>query len=230
MKGANGSDCAATGLEPAEALWHGPAMSTETDPLCSGSTLQARKQAVRKTAARNRNQAFAAEDCAARVRAANAHLHTALRMRFGADLDETVLSGYMPIRSELDPLQCLSAHPGPVCLPVITSAGAPLRFRAWSPGAPMVSGAFGALVPESGPWLIPQALIVPLLAFDDAGYRLGYGGGFYDRTLAGLRADGAVLALGLGFAAQRVAAPLPRESTDERLDGVVTEAGVLWFD
>jgi len=67
---------------------------------------------------------------------------------------------------------------------------------------------------------------VPLLAFDRAGYRLGYGGGFYDRTLAGLRAAGPVVAVGFAYAAQEVAA-VPREATDARLDAVVTERGVV---
>ncbi len=92
----------------------------------------------------------------------------------------------------------------------------------------MVEGAFKALVPEEGAWVEPQVLIVPLLAFDARGYRLGYGGGFYDRTLEGLRARRPVLAVGLAFAAQEVAA-VPVEPTDQRLDAVVTETGVTEF-
>ncbi len=137
-----------------------------------------------------------------------------------------VLSGYMPMRTEIDPLAAMAAHKGRVCVPVILAKDSPLHFRAWSPGAAMVPGPFGAEVPESGDWLQPSVLIVPLLSFDRRGFRLGYGGGFYDRTLEGLRARGPVLAIGFAFAAQEVAA-VPTEPTDQRLDLIVTEAGVI---
>jgi 5-formyltetrahydrofolate cyclo-ligase len=139
-----------------------------------------------------------------------------------------VLSGYMPMRSEIDPLPAMAAHQGPVCVPVIEGKGLPLRFRAWTPGARMVEGAFKALIPAEGDWLVPEVLIVPLLAFDARGYRLGYGGGFYDRTLAGLRAKGPVLAIGFAFAAQEVG-DLPVDAFDQRLDAVVTERGLRRF-
>ena len=137
-----------------------------------------------------------------------------------------VLAGYMPMRSEIDPLPAMAAWDGPVCVPVVIARGQPLRFRAWTPGTRMVEGAFGALIPESGDWLVPQVLIVPLVAFDARGFRLGYGGGFYDRTLEGLRAAGPVPAIGFAFAAQRVDA-VPTEPTDQPLDLIVTEAGLL---
>ncbi len=139
-----------------------------------------------------------------------------------------VLSGYMPMRTEIDPLPAMAAHRGPVCVPVIAGKGLPLTFRAWHPEAEMADGPFGARVPEMGDWLEPQVLIVPLLAFDALGYRLGYGGGFYDRTLEGLRARGPITAIGYAFAAQEVA-EVPREATDQRLDLIVTEAGVRAF-
>lgn len=135
-----------------------------------------------------------------------------------------VLAGYMPIRSEIDPASAMAAHDGPVCLPVIVAPGEPLRFREWAPGCPMVEGPFGARVPLEGAWLEPEVLIVPLLAFDRRGYRLGYGGGFYDRTLERLRARHRVTALGFAFAAQEV--PLvPIEPTDQPLDAILTETG-----
>jgi 5-formyltetrahydrofolate cyclo-ligase len=90
----------------------------------------------------------------------------------------------------------------------------------------MVAGDFGALIPAEGAWLEPEVLIVPLLAFDRRGYRLGYGGGFYDRTLERLRARGATLALGFAFAAQEVEA-VPIEPTDQRLDVLLTETGLM---
>jgi len=136
-----------------------------------------------------------------------------------------VLSGYMPMRTEIDPLPAMAAHQGIVGVPVIIGKAKPLRFREWSPGARMVEGAFRAMIPEDGVWVEPQILIVPLLAFDARGYRLGYGGGFYDRTLEGLRARGPVLAVGFAFSAQEVA-EVPTDATDQRLDVMVTEKGV----
>jgi 5-formyltetrahydrofolate cyclo-ligase len=139
-----------------------------------------------------------------------------------------VLSGYMPMRTEIDPLPAMTAHQGTVGVPVIVAKAAPLRFREWSPGVRMVEGAFKALIPEDGAWVEPQVLIVPLLAWDARGYRLGYGGGFYDRTLEALRAKRPVFAVGFAFAAQEVA-EVPIDATDQRLDAMVTEKGVTVF-
>ncbi len=139
---------------------------------------------------------------------------------------DAVLAGYMPMRSEIDPLPAMAAHQGPVAVPVIAGKDQPLTFRAWSAGARMVPGAFGALIPETGDWLTPSVLIVPLLAFDRHGFRLGYGGGFYDRTLEQLRAKGLVTAIGFAYGAQELPS-IPVESTDQPLDLIVTEAGVI---
>ncbi len=138
------------------------------------------------------------------------------------------LSGYMPMRTEIDPLPAMAAHQGPVCVPVIVGKAQALRFREWTPGCALVPGEFGALVPAEGAWIEPEVLIVPLLAFDARGYRLGYGGGFYDRTLEGLRSKRATIAIGFAFAAQQVA-EVPIDATDQRLDLVVTETGVRLF-
>jgi 5-formyltetrahydrofolate cyclo-ligase len=138
------------------------------------------------------------------------------------------LAGYMPMRTEIDPLPAMARHQGAVGVPVIMAAASPLRFREWGPGVAMMAGEFGALIPAEGAWVEPQVVIVPLLAFDARGYRLGYGGGFYDRTLAGLRARGPMLAVGFAFAAQEVA-EVPIDGFDQRLDGVVTEREVRWF-
>ncbi|SIS72113.1 5-formyltetrahydrofolate cyclo-ligase [Roseivivax lentus] len=138
------------------------------------------------------------------------------------------LSGYWPIRTEIDPRPAMeeaAAH-GPVALPVIEGAGRPLRFARWEPGCAMVPGPFGAQVPEVQDFLVPEILIVPLLAFTRDGARLGYGGGFYDRTLAELRAARATLAVGFAYAAQEVAR-LPLEPTDAPLDMIVTEREVI---
>ncbi|WP_324754387.1 5-formyltetrahydrofolate cyclo-ligase [Roseovarius sp. Pro17] len=140
------------------------------------------------------------------------------------------LAGYMPIRTEIDPLPAMAeaaAH-GPVCVPVIEGEGMPLIFSRWAPGCTMKDGPFGARVPEVDDFITPQILIVPLVAFDRAGGRLGYGGGFYDRTLERLRARGAVLAIGYAYGAQE-AADLPLEPTDQPLDMIVTEDEVIEF-
>ena len=138
------------------------------------------------------------------------------------------LAGYMAMRTEADPMAAMLAHQGPVCVPVIVAQGEALRFREWSPGCAMEIGAFGALIPSEGAWIEPELLIVPLVGFDARGYRLGYGGGFYDRTLQGLRLRRQTLAVGFGFAAQELA-EVPIDQFDQRLDMMVTEAGVRRF-
>ena len=138
------------------------------------------------------------------------------------------LSGFMPIRTEINPTPAMAeacAH-GPVGVPVILQAGEPLAFARWAPDAEMVAGAFGAMVPKDQEFFEPEILIVPLLAFTPTGGRLGYGGGFYDRTLEKLRAKRPTLAIGFAFAGQQ-AENVPLEVTDQPLDLVVTEAGVI---
>ena len=93
----------------------------------------------------------------------------------------------------------------------------------------MVDGPFGARVPREATPMVPQVLIVPLVAFDRFGGRLGYGGGFYDRTLEGMRARGPVYAVGYAWAAQEVVERLPQEPTDQPLDALVTDAETLVF-
>ena len=139
-----------------------------------------------------------------------------------------VLAGYMPMRTEVDPLPAMAVHQGVVGVPVIVGSARPLRFREWGPGVAMVAGEFGALIPAEGAWVEPEVVIVPLLAFDARGYRLGYGGGFYDRTLAALRGRHGVIAVGFAFAAQEVD-EVPVDGFDQRLDAVVTEQGVRVF-
>ncbi|WP_210528025.1 5-formyltetrahydrofolate cyclo-ligase [Rubellimicrobium arenae] len=138
------------------------------------------------------------------------------------------LAGYLPMRSEIDPLPAMAemaAH-GPVGVPVTPRRGFPLTFRIWTPGCAMVDGGFGTQVPASGADVTPEVLIVPLVAFDRKGGRLGYGGGFYDRTLAALRALGPVTAIGFAWAAQEDDL-LPLEETDAPLDLVVTESEII---
>jgi len=138
------------------------------------------------------------------------------------------VSGFMPIRTEIDPTPAMAeaaAH-GRVGVPVIDAANHPLRFAEWTPDMVMVAGAFGAQIPETLKFFEPEIVIVPLLAFDRQGGRLGYGGGFYDRTLEMLRAKRATLAIGYAFAGQETD-EVPLEETDQPLDLIVTEAGVI---
>ncbi len=181
--------------------------------------MNAAKAAARKAAFARRKAAFQSglDEAAQEVLTA-----------FLADYAGKPLAGYMPIRSEIDPVPVMAGWSGPVGVPVIAGAGLPLTFRRWTPGGRMIEGPFKAMIPESGEDVIPEVLIVPLVAFDGLGYRLGYGGGFYDRTLEGLRARGPVLAVGYAYAAQETDA-LPLEPTDQPLDAIVTEAGVRVF-
>ena len=138
------------------------------------------------------------------------------------------LSGYMAMRTEIDPMAAMAAHQGPVCVPVIVAKGQPLRFREWSPGCALVEGDFKAMIPAEGAWIEPEVLIVPLVGFDARGYRLGYGGGFYDRTLALLRAKRPTVAVGFAFAAQELP-DVPIDEYDQKLDAIVTEQGLRLF-
>lgn len=141
-----------------------------------------------------------------------------------------VVSGYWPLGDEIDPRPLMAALAGrghPLALPAIRAACQPLDFRTWRPGDALRPAGFGTQEPlAEAPMVQPEVLLVPLLAFDAAGYRLGYGGGFYDRSLALARRAGDILAVGLAFAAQQVAA-VPREATDQRLDLVATERGLI---
>jgi 5-formyltetrahydrofolate cyclo-ligase len=137
------------------------------------------------------------------------------------------LAGYMPIRTEIDPLPAMAeaaAH-GPVGVPVIQAAETPLKFSRWTPEGVLRDGPFGAKVPEIDDYFEPEILIVPLVGFDARGGRLGYGGGFYDRTLELLRGKRPTLAIGFAYEAQRADA-LPLEPTDQPLDMIVTENGI----
>ena len=180
-------------------------------------TLTEIKNAARKAAFARRKDAHAMGQGTA------AHLSQILAGYRGVSL-----AGYMAMRTEIDPTAAMEeacAH-GQVGVPVILGAGQPLKFRAWTPGCKMVPGEFGAEIPESGGWIEPEIVIVPLVAYDLNGGRLGYGGGFYDRTLEKLRAKRATLAIGFAYAAQR-ADNLPLEPTDQPLDMIVTEQGII---
>lgn len=132
-----------------------------------------------------------------------------------------------PIKNEPDVRAALDAwrrQGGRAALPVVVEEAAPLAFRAWEPDTPLLPDRYGIPTPDSGDWLVPDALLLPLNAFDGAGYRLGYGGGFFDRTLAALAPR--PLAVGVGFEMNRVDTIRP-EPHDQRLDWIVTEAGAF---
>ena len=138
-----------------------------------------------------------------------------------------VVAGYWPMRHELDPrplLDALHDRGHPCALPVVVGRGVPLVFRAWSPGDALIDAAFGTRAPpEDAPVLTPGLLLVPMLAYDDRGYRLGYGGGFYDRSLAALAAS---ITVGCAYDAQAID-EVPTDDHDRRLDWIVTEQGIM---
>ena len=140
-----------------------------------------------------------------------------------------VVSFYWPMGDEADPrllAAALGAKGHRLALPVVAARRSPLHFREWREGDALIVHAFGMHEPAQGaPRVTPDVLLVPLLAFDAAGTRLGYGGGFYDRTLASLSSK---IAIGIAYAGQEVDA-LPCHAHDHPLDMVVTENGVRRF-
>ena len=143
-----------------------------------------------------------------------------------------VVSGFWPIKEEIDirPLMVDLLNQGcQLALPVVQGKGLPLLFRAWRPGDALEAGVFGTLQPSVRREVVePDALIVPLLACDEDGWRLGYGGGFYDRTLAGLRTKKTVTAVGVGFNDQLVP-EVPHGPSDQRLDWLLTDKRAYAF-
>jgi 5-formyltetrahydrofolate cyclo-ligase len=141
-----------------------------------------------------------------------------------------IVSGFIPYKSEITtiPLMNRLRREGwRTALPVVIAAGEPLVFRAWSPGDPLVPGAWDIPIPpESADEVLPDVLLVPMLAFDRRGFRLGYGGGFYDRSLEKLRALKKVVAIGVAYHDQMVD-EVPRGPHDAPLDYVMTEQETL---
>lgn len=161
----------------------------------------------------------------------DAGVHAASNFMRAIPLKENaVVSLYFPMRDELDtePLVAALIEDGAtVALPIVAKKKAPLIFRAYAPGDDLVSGSYGELVPaQSAPEATPDILVIPLLAFTRNGGRLGYGGGYYDRTLEKLRKSGNPLAVGYAFGAQEVDA-LPLTPLDQPLDWIVTERGAV---
>ena len=182
------------------------------------------KRSLRDAArARRFGLAQVVPDCAQRL---------ALSAELLALAPAAIVAGYLPIRDEADPVElmnvlALAGHA--MALPCVEGDSRILLFRRWQAGDPIKLNAFGIGEPEnSSDPVTPDVVLVPFLAFDSSGHRLGYGGGYYDRTLARLKEKGHVLAVGIGYAGQEVPA-LPRDSHDQPLDLVVTEQGIRRF-
>ena len=184
------------------------------------SDLDETKQSLRRSATARRRDAAAGDDGAAgrtlaEIVLAGIALH-----------DGVAVSGYWPIASEIDVmplLRELATRGHRIALPAVAGKDRPLVFRDWRDGDDMADGPFGIREPlASAAGIEPRIVLTPLLAFDRDGYRLGYGGGFYDRSLAVLRRARPTLAIGIAWAAQEVPA-VPHDRRDQPLDWVATE-------
>lgn len=140
---------------------------------------------------------------------------------------ETILSAYWPFKGEIDLrpwLRRIAREGVRVALPVVVAKGAPLRFRRWTPGARLERGIWNIPVPADGEEIAPQVTIAPLVGFDPDCYRLGYGGGYYDRTLAAMSPRPRVIGVGHGVGALATIFPQPH---DIPMDAVVTGDGLV---
>ena len=182
------------------------------------------KQTLRRTLIKHRND-ISTDEIARLSTAISTHLESAY-----PHLAQMHVGFFLPIKNEPDlrPLMkkwMRANHPQfKALLPVIQANDAPLVFRHFGSQSRLITGAYGIPIPEEGAYFTPQTILIPGVAFDDAGYRLGYGGGFFDRTLAALHPR--PLCLGIGFDAGRLATMSP-ESHDRPMDALVTESGVF---
>jgi 5-formyltetrahydrofolate cyclo-ligase len=195
---------------------------TEHD-VADARTIDDLKKTIRRDAVARRDGLPAAE----RARAAEA---IAARPFPIAIRPGTVLSGFSSLKSEINPvplMRALADQGAQLALPVVAGKGKPLIMRAWSFGEPLDSGVWGIREPKpEAPEVAPDILIVPLLAFDRTGNRIGYGAGYYDMTIARLRAMKPTVAIGIAFAAQQIEA-VPVTPRDARLDLVLTEREII---
>ena len=190
-------------------------LATRTD------SLNDQKQAQRRDAS-DRRAAVHAERADSAGAALAKRFCAALQYRLAG----TVVSLFSPMRDEIEAGALFAAlvdHDARTALPVMDGPEAPLVFRAWSPGDPLVDAAFGVREPaEDAPTVLPHIVGVPLLAFDHTGNRLGYGGGYYDRTLRSLRAAHDIIAVGICYDEQEMP-DIPTHQRDERLDMIITD-------
>ncbi|MEM9496009.1 MAG: 5-formyltetrahydrofolate cyclo-ligase [Pseudomonadota bacterium] len=184
------------------------------------------KMILRERAKIERRAAAEARPDAARHAAANFQRALHITDDEARAPGDVTVALYHPIKDEIDPgpLAAFLDEAGvSLALPVVQGKKEPLAFRTYRLGAPLVKGAYGAMVPgDDAPFVTPDIVVTPLLAFTRAGGRLGYGGGYYDRTLEALREAGRVTAVGFAYGAQEVDA-LPLSPLDQTLDWVVTE-------
>jgi 5-formyltetrahydrofolate cyclo-ligase len=194
-------------------------MTTTPTPAVTDKAIGRKEMIARRDALPRDDRTAAAEAIAARA--------FPVAVSSGA-----IVSGFFPLNSEIDPrplMRKLAGAGARLALPVVAGRGKPLIMRAFAFGDPLVAGVWGIRVPrDDAPAVDPDILIVPLLAFDRRGYRLGYGAGYYDMTLTALRAKKAVVAVGIGFAAQEVD-EVPTTPRDARLDLMLTEREVIEF-
>lgn len=167
--------------------------------------------------------------------ARSAHAPNDLRARVMATVDPVnrIIAGYWPLGDEIDPrpaLLALAAAGAQIALPAVAGQGMVLIFRGWRNGEALESGPFGtAHPPARAPLVEPDTVLVPLIAFDGTGNRLGYGAGYYDRTIAALRRQRKTLVVGLAYDAQEVP-EVPAGAHDQRLDSIITDRRTLWFE
>ena len=189
------------------------------------TTIDGQKAELRATALAARDELPAAE------RAAAAEVLAAWPFPVTIAPGMTV-SGFFPIRSEINPLPLmrkLAAAGAKLALPVVAGRGKPLILRAYAFGDPLIPGQWGIREPAAdAPEVVPDAMLVPLAAFDRTGHRIGYGAGYYDMTIAKARARKPVTAIGIAFAAQEIER-VPATPRDERLDLVLTEREAIDF-
>ena len=145
------------------------------------------------------------------------------------------LAFYYPINTEVDPFpiaRLLKERNLNYCLPVVQKLNSPLIFKEWKEDTKLVISNFGAKIPSNGAFLVPDLMLIPLLAYDDFGYRLGYGGGFYDRTILNFKQNVAkkIFTVGLAFSCQKYSGKLPIDKNDEKIDSILTENGFQFFD
>src|SRR5689334_5347085 len=187
--------------------------------------IESRKAELRREAIARRDALPAAERAAAAAAIAARPLPVAVPP--GA-----IVSGFSPLKSEINPvplMRAFAAAGARLALPVVAGKGRPLTMRSWNFGEPLDSGVWGIREPKpEAPEVFPDILIVPLLAFDRAGHRIGYGAGYYDMTIAQLRGMKPVIALGIAYAAQEIAA-VPATPRDSPLDLVLTERETIGF-
>ncbi len=197
----------------------------EVDPVQARDVARWRKaERVRLLAERVALPVSVRKDAAERI---TPHLEAVIRAQFGR-IEGLTISAWWPIKAELNLrhwLEDLVARGATVALPVVVTPGTPLVFRPWTPDCHMVQGFWKIPVPADGPDVLPDVTLAPLVGWDAAGFRLGYGGGYFDRTLAALAPRPYAIGVGLQSAQVQTIFPQPH---DIAMDAIVTEAGLRY--